>query len=128
VMNSSSCAMVRLRWFCLVARTQRLKCGCVRVLCPDKLAGCCLPLFHPLWRLGVDAVPVVRDSDWYNTTLAGLASLGPLSSRGRSGSLKLPSNAFSAAFAGATCPCVSRARTSRRVPLATPRCVVLPGP
>jgi hypothetical protein len=44
-----------------------------------------------------------------------------LYSRGRSGSLALP-------FAGATRPCVGRARTSRRVPLAGPRCAVSPDP
>jgi hypothetical protein len=31
-------------------------------------------------------------------------------------------------FAGATRPCVGRARTSQRVPLAGPRCAVSPGP
>jgi hypothetical protein len=46
--------------------------------------------------------------------LAGLAFLGPPSSRGRSGSIALP-------FAGATRPCVGRARASRRVLLARPR-------
>jgi hypothetical protein len=53
--------------------------------------------------------------------LAGLGSLGSPSSRGRTGSLALP-------FAGATRPCVVRARTSRRVPLAGPRCAFSPGP
>jgi hypothetical protein len=51
----------------------------------------------------------------------GLASLGPPSSRGRLGSLALP-------FAGATRPCVARARTSRRVPPAGLRCAVSPSP
>jgi hypothetical protein len=53
--------------------------------------------------------------------LAGLASLGPPSSRGRFGGLALP-------FAGATRPCVGRARTSRRVPPAGLRCAVSPSP
>jgi hypothetical protein len=53
--------------------------------------------------------------------LAGLASLGPPSSWGRFGSLALP-------FAGATRPCVGRARTSRRVPPARLRCAVSPSP
>jgi hypothetical protein len=55
---------------------------------------------------------------------AGWRVLAPLrlpSSRGRSGSLALP-------FAWATRPCVGRARTSRRIPLAGPRCAVSPGP
>jgi hypothetical protein len=42
-------------------------------------------------------------------------------SRGRFGSLALP-------FAGATRPCVGRARTSRRVPPAGLRCTVSPSP
>jgi hypothetical protein len=53
--------------------------------------------------------------------LAGLASRGPPSSRGRFGSLALP-------FAWATRPCVGRARTSRRVPPAGLRCAVSPSP
>jgi hypothetical protein len=49
---------------------------------------------------------------------AGLASLGPLSSWGHFGSLVLPCS-------GPTRPCVGKARTSRRKPLAAPRCEAL---
>jgi hypothetical protein len=53
--------------------------------------------------------------------LSGLASLGLPSSPGRYGSSVLP-------FAGATRPCVGRARTSRCGPQAGPQCAGLPGP
>jgi hypothetical protein len=87
---------------------------------PSAVACCAVALsFVSGWR-AFSSVSLCR-SIVDTARLAGLASLGPPSSQGRPGSSALP-------FAGATRPCVGRARTSRRVPLAGLRCAVSPGP
>jgi hypothetical protein len=73
-------------------------------------------------RLGGPALTLLRGTRLTRRcSLADLASLGPPSSRGSSGSSSLP-------LAGATRPCVGRARTSRCEPQAGPRCAVSPSP
>jgi hypothetical protein len=80
------------------------------------LSGC--PPSLRAWRGSCRQVSFVLPM---SVGLAGLASLGPPPSRGRSGSSAL-------SFAGAKRPCAGHACGSRREPLAGPQCAVLSGP
>jgi hypothetical protein len=72
--------------------------------------------------LGVPALTLLGDLADQAVQAGGHGlSQAAKNSRGRSGSLALP-------CAGATRPCVGRARASRREPPAGPRCAVLPSP
>jgi hypothetical protein len=77
----------------------------------------------PFWRLCCSAF---RPSLYVTTYYIDLQK--ETEEKARQPETKLSATTYYMQVAGATRPCVGRARTSRRVPLAGPRCAVSPGP